>query len=377
MKPNNPFLISGYHSPEFFCDRLQETDSIINALSNNRNVTLIAPRRIGKTGLIKNVFHKLNRENKEIIMFYMDIFPTQNLGDFIRLFANTVLGKLDSAPLAALNRVTKFLKSCRPVITIDPITGAPKISIDVDPAMETVTLKEIFEYLNSSSKRCYIAIDEFQQINSYPEREVEALLRSYIQFATNIGFIFSGSKQHLMNEMFLSAKRPFYQSTQIISIDCINKSQYYNFASAFFNKQGRDLKNDVFDYIYEKFEGYTWYIQVLLNRLFSYPEKIDISMADKSIKEVVAEFTYTYENLLNAYPANSIKLLKAIADSNCVKEINSGSFISRYNLKAASSINTSLKKLLDNELIYKTPKGYTVYDRFMAIWFKDQIASMG
>jgi hypothetical protein len=180
-----------------------------------------------------------------------------------------------------------------------------------------------------------------------------------------------------MNEMFFSAKRPFYQSTQIISIDSIDKKEYYNFASAFFNKQGRELKSDVFDYIYEKFEGYTWYVQVLLNRLFSYPGKIDILTADKAIAEVVAEATYTYENLLNAYPANSIKLLKAIADSNCVKEINSGDFISRYNLKAASSINTSLKKLLDNELIYKTPKGYIIYDRFMAIWFKNLIASMG
>lgn len=56
MKPQNPFLIAGYHSPEYFCDRETETKTIINALENNRNLTLIAPRRMGKTGLIKNVF---------------------------------------------------------------------------------------------------------------------------------------------------------------------------------------------------------------------------------------------------------------------------------------------------------------------------------
>ena len=53
MKPNNPFLIAGYHSPEFFCDREQETSTILDALHNGRNVTLIAPRRMGKTGLIR------------------------------------------------------------------------------------------------------------------------------------------------------------------------------------------------------------------------------------------------------------------------------------------------------------------------------------
>lgn len=59
MKPNNPFLISGYYSPEYFCNREQETQTITDALYNGRNLTLIAPRRMGKTGLIKHVFPRL------------------------------------------------------------------------------------------------------------------------------------------------------------------------------------------------------------------------------------------------------------------------------------------------------------------------------
>lgn len=49
MKLNNPFLIAGYHSPEYFCDRLKETETITNALQNERNITLIAARRMGRT----------------------------------------------------------------------------------------------------------------------------------------------------------------------------------------------------------------------------------------------------------------------------------------------------------------------------------------
>ncbi|MEG2515088.1 MAG: ATP-binding protein, partial [Bacteroidaceae bacterium] len=88
MKPNNPFLITGYHSPDYFCDRKQETGIIINGLHNGRNITLIAPRRMGKTGLIKNAFYKLKEQQPDIITLYMDIYSTQNLSDFIRLFAN-------------------------------------------------------------------------------------------------------------------------------------------------------------------------------------------------------------------------------------------------------------------------------------------------
>lgn len=373
MKPNNPFLITGYHSPEYFCNRTQETEVMKNALYNGRNLTLIAPRRMGKTGLIKNVFYKLKEVQPDIVTLYLDIYSTQNLSDFIHLFAGTVLGQLDSVPQKAMSRIGRFIKSCRPVFTMDELTGAPKVTIDVAPANEVNTLKEIFDYLQSSEKRCYIAIDEFQQVTEYPEKGVEALLRSYIQFLPNVNFIFAGSKQHVMQEVFLSAKRPFYQSTQTLSIDRIDKNGYYRFATAFFSGQGRELDEDTFSYLYDEFEGHTWYIQALLNRLYGYRQELNIQQVSFAINEIISESTYTYENILSAYPASSIKLIKAIAKEKCVKEINSGAFISTYKLKAASSVNTALKKLINKELIYKTPEGYIVYDRFMSIWLRQQL----
>lgn len=369
MKPNNPFLIAGYNSPSYFCDRVTETQSMISALHNGRNITLIAPRRMGKTGLVKNVFYKLREQQPDIATFYIDIYSTQNLGDFVRLFASAVLGQLDSTSKKAMSRVGQFIKSCRPVITLDELTGMPKVTIDMAPAAEEATLKEIFDYLQSSDKRCYIAIDEFQQIASYPEKGVEAMLRSYIQFASNINFIFAGSKQHVMQEMFLSAKRPFYQSTQTLSIDRIDKEIYYDFAKSFFSQE---FDRVVFDYLYDEFDGHTWYVQVLLNRLYGYGGVIDRQAVNRAIEEVVAESTYTYESLLAAYSAGSVRLLKAIARQKSVKEVNSGAFITEHKLKAASSVNSSLKKLIDKELAYKTPNGYIVYDRFMAIWLRQQ-----
>ena len=372
MKPNNPFLVTGYHSPEYFCDRRQETETMIQALYNGRNVTLIAPRRMGKTGLVKHVFYKLREQEPDIVTFYMDIYSTQALGAFIRLFASTVLGRLDSVPQKALGRVGKFIKSCRPVFTFDELTGQPKVTIDIVPSSEEATLREIFDYLRSSEKRCYIAIDEFQQIAEYPEKGAEALLRSYIQFVPNINFIFAGSKQHIMQQMFHSAKRPFYQSTQTQVIDRIARDEYYRFAADFFTRQGRKLAEETFGYLYDAFDGHTWYIQTLLYRLFGYAGNPYIGMVDYAIGEVVAESTYTYENLLAAYPASNVRLLKAIAKAGCVREINSGDFITEYRLRAASSVNSALKRLIDREMVYKTADGYIVYDRFLAIWLRQQ-----
>lgn len=374
MRPNNPFIITGYHTPEYFCDRISETKKITDALYNGRNITLIAPRRMGKTGLIKNVFYGLKEQSSDIITIYIDIYSTRSLEDFVQLLAASILGKLDSSAENVINRITKFIKSCRPLFSFDEHSGAPTVSLEIVKGCEEATLKEIFDYLASSDKRCYIAIDEFQQIGEYAQQGVEALLRSYIQFLPNVNFIFSGSKQHVMQEMFLSAKRPFYQSTQTIAIDIIDSNLYYEFASEFFTVQGTALSTECFDYIYQQFSGHTWYVQSILNRLYGYKQSVTSNeVVDRAIQEIVEESTYNYGHLLSAYTDNNVALLKAIAKEGVVAEINAGEFISKYNLKASSSVNTSLAKLLDDELIYKTENGYIVYDRFMAIWLRAQL----
>ncbi len=64
--PLNLFLLSGYHSPDYFCDREEETEKLVSALRNGRNVTLVSPRRMGKTGLIRHAFHRMEQTNGEI-----------------------------------------------------------------------------------------------------------------------------------------------------------------------------------------------------------------------------------------------------------------------------------------------------------------------
>ena len=372
MKPNNPFLISGYYSPEFFCDREQETRTILDALHNGRNVTLIAPRRMGKTGLIRHAFYRLKEQQPDIVTFYLDIYSTQSLGDFVRLLAAAVLGKLDSAPQKAFSRISQFLRSCRPVFTFDEMTGVPKVTIDVAPAEEENTLKEIFEYLGSSEKRCYVAIDEFQQIAEYQEKGVEALLRSHIQFLPNVNFIFAGSRQHLMQEMFTSSKRPFHQSTQLLTIGPIQQDEYAGFATGHFAAHNVRLPQEVFNTIYEKYEGHTWYVQCILNRLYGYDRDVDMELVSYATEQILAEYSYIYADLLKAYTSGQVRLLKAIAKEGCVKEVLAGDFISTYGLRAASSVNAALKKLLENELVCQTADGYIIYDRLMGEWLRRQ-----
>ena len=136
MIPYNPFLVYGYNSPEYFCDREKETDKMISALQNGRNLTLISPRRMGKTGLIKNVFYRMKQEkNPNAAYFYMDINPTRDLKAFIQLLAQNVLGELDTLSQNILRQMTAFFKSCRPIISTDERICMPTVTLDFVPAL--------------------------------------------------------------------------------------------------------------------------------------------------------------------------------------------------------------------------------------------------
>jgi len=368
-KPNNPFLVAGYYSPEYFCDRETETAKIISALENGRNISLLSPRRFGKTGLIKHAFYKISEQDKHTVCIYFDIYSTQNLNDFVKIFAESVLGKIEGGAEKTMKKFAGFFKSFRPVLSYDALSGAPELSVKIEQETATQSLQEVFAYLQQSNKQCYIAIDEFQQVAEYPEKGTEALLRSYIQFLSNVRFVFSGSRQHVMSEMFLSAKRPFYQSTQIMSLGVIDFDAYFQFANAHFQNKKFTLSKECFAIIYSQFEGHTWYVQAVLNRLFEYQKNIDnTEIVFYAIQELLEENTYSYQELMNAYSDVQVNLLRAIAKEKIVAQINSGEFIAKYNLKTASSVNRALQKLIDNELIYRTEKGYIVYERFLGLW---------
>lgn len=375
MKPNNPFLVYGYNGPQYFCDREKETEKMISALLNERNLTLIAPRRMGKTGLIKNVFYQLKEEKiKEAAYFYIDIYSTRDLRAFIQLLAQTVLGQLDTLSQSVLRKMTAFFKSCRPLISADERSRMPTVTLDFVPEQAEQTLKEIFDYMVASKKDCYLAIDEFQQIMEYPEKGVEALLRSHIQFMPNVHFIFSGSKKHVMEEMFASAKRPFYQSTQIMALKEIPLENYYSFAQKFFAEKGQELPKDTFTYLYHLESGHTWYIQNILNRLYEKrTQQMTNSSVNECINDILDEQETVYQSSLNLLTNNQIDLLKAIAMEGCVKTINANDFIKKHQLKTPSSVNVALKSLLNKELIYNTQEGYIVYDRFFGKWLKETV----
>lgn len=367
----NPFIYQGFESPKYFCDREVETKTLLSHLKNGRNVTLISPRRIGKTGLIKNTFYHLKEQEKDATCLYIDIFATKNLHDFVELLGVMVINEIVRKNASFIEKTISFFSALRPVLSMDPLTGEPSVSITVEPSKEDITIQSIFNYLNDSEQEVYIAIDEFQQIAEYPEKGTEALLRSYIQFAQHVHFIFSGSKFHLMAEIFGSPKHPFYQSTEMMGLKPLDSDVYYDFCLQFFKEKGGNIEKDIFEYLYNMFEGHTWYIQCIMNRLYEANTNVESTeQVNAAILSILAGREPQFESLSQFFTDNQFSLLKAIAKEGIVAQPTAGRFIKSHNLSGASSTKAALKVLEDKELVYRKPEGYIIYDRFMDLWLK-------
>ncbi len=366
----NPFLISGYRSPSYFCNRKMETKRIVSAIRNNRNLTLFSQRRLGKTGLLHHVFYILAKE-KEFNLIYIDIFATKNLNQFVNEFAQGVFVGLTDKSKSIFDRVGKVFKSIKPSITYDPLTGAPSINFNFNSEDEThSSLNTIFALLAKSKKSNVIVIDEFQQVLNYPNEKMEALLRMHIQKSNNSTFIFSGSQKHLLLSMFGEYNRPFYQSSELMQLGKIDKAEYKKFIHKKFQSNKINIEPEAIDFILEWTKDHTYYVQYVCNKLFSSAaNKITLDFAKHQCSLILEEnepLYLSYRNLLSSF---QWELLKAIALEGEVIKITSNDFILKYKLNSPSSVQRGIKSLIAKELITFEDKKYFLQDIFFSRWF--------
>lgn len=370
----NPFVISGYVSPEYFCDRAEESKELTTAMLNARNMALISPRRMGKTGLIEHCFHN-DEIRREFNVFFVDIYATGNLKEFVFIFGKQIFEAGKSIGAKFLDRFFSVVSSLRPAFKLDPVTGAPTFEIGIgDIDQPEHSLEQIFSWLESSDKPCIVAIDEFQQITKYPEKNIEAVLRTYIQRCKNTTFVFAGSQRHMMQNIFFSASKPFYQSVSLLYLEAIVPDEYVKFVQRHFETAGKTISKEVVCRIYDIFEGHTWYLQNIFHRLFNTIEKGEeatLAIADQSLRYTVNSYKKLFQETINLLSERQREMLYAVGKAGKATEITSGAFVDKHALVSPSSAQTAARQLLEKEILTKEDNTYMVYDRFMGLWLSD------
>lgn len=368
---SNPFIVGKYLSDKYFCDRQEETEFLQKQIENGRDVALISPRRIGKSGLIQHFFNQ-EEIKKRYYVFFIDIYATTSLSEFVYTLGKEIYEQLKPQTTAWKEKFFQIISSFRVGFKLDSMTGAPTFDLGLgDIQVPQTSLDEIFAYINEADKPCIIAIDEFQQIGEYAEKNIEALLRTKIQQCRRAQFIYSGSKRHMMSNMFNSPSKPFYQSAISMSLAPIPLQTYTPFVKSLFEERGKHITEEAISAVWNQYDGYTWFVQMMMNELFALTTSDETCTADliqMARHNVIMSQEQSYKDLLSNMPPKQKMVLQAIAKEGIAHNITSSKFIKKYNLISASSVQSAVKMLLKNDFLTQTDNTYRVYDFFLSEW---------
>lgn len=373
-KEINPFIVTGKIEPAYFCDRVQESARLIKSLTNGNNMVIISPRRMGKTGLIQFCYEKPEIK-KEYYTFFIDILHTSSLREFTYLLGRAIYETLLPRSKKMAKLFVQTLKSISGKFGFDPITGLPTFNVELgDIDRPEYTLEEIFQLLVAADKPCIVAIDEFQQIAKYPEKNIEALLRTHIQKIRNCNFVFAGSERHMMQEMFMSSARPFYHSADVMELNAIIPDLYIPFIVGHFESRNRRISGENVEKVYNLFKGHTYYIQKTFNEAFadtSEGDECTIKTLRSAVNNLIAYNDTIFREILSNIPEKQKELLYAIAKDGEAEKITSAEFIKRHSLTSASSVQSATNKLLEKDIITEINKVYSVTDRLFGMWINN------
>jgi len=365
-KLHNPFPIGVYAGKEYFCDRKVEIKRLKEAMFNGRNIRLVAIRRLGKSSLIHHFFASTRKAHT----IYIDLYKTRSQEQMVTKIAEETIAQLGRPNTSFIKRISKALQSFNISIGFDQATGEPSFSAGLRyPDNPSMAWAEIVRLWESQDKPVIIALDEFQEILSYPEKNTDAMLREYVQQTKNTNFIFSGSSHGMMLELFMGPNRPFYQSTEPMHLGKIPRELFIPFIQKHLQSRAVELETNLLNEVMEWCRDHTYYVQYFFNRLCSKGAGVvDAAAIHRLQNDILKERVMDYGTVINLLSVNQADLLIAIAKEDGIAKPTSSSFILKNGLSAASTVAQSFKSLMDKEIIHTEDGKHVVTDVFLSRW---------
>ena len=372
-KKGNPFVYGETVIGEHFANRLEELKVLERDLLDGQVVFLISPRRQGKTSLILNLFQRL--KDKGIITAYIDLYRCASMGQFLNQYLNHLLRASETGLEKAVRFINELLPSIRPKISVAP-DSTVQAEIVISPIEKDLTkiAEEVLDLpqriAKQKKKKVVVAVDEFQEIRNFNGESVEKTFRSVIQHHREVGYLFAGSKRHIINDMIHREDRAFYKAGKVMHLDKIERSIFVQFIQKRFETTGFEIDSDVIEEILNVTDDCPYYVQYLCHELWDISfdtRKIKKDLINMVIKTIVAEESPIYLTIWDELTLHQRRLLQAIALSQG-KNIFSQDFVLRNELVSASSVQTSANLLMDKGVLGRNNGDYYIEDIFFKYW---------
>ncbi len=370
----NPFKFGSVVSGDDFADRRRELAELSRELAAGQHLFLLSPRRYGKTSLILTLLERLR--SRRTLVAYVDVFRTTTAAQLLELMAQTVLRSAESRPERLLRLATNLLGRLRPQVGTDS-TGRPTLSLDVGAsprgglALQEEVLALPERLATKRGSRLVLAFDEFQEMQRFPGAGLEKAMRSHFQRHRHVSYLFAGSRQSALQDMATRERSPFYKFGRIISLGPIPQEEFAPFLEARFRRGRLGTSSDVLEAILAAADDVPYNIQRLCHQLWDIltgkADRITERDIGKAIAIIVDQDTPYFSAAWDRLSLHQRQVLQAIVKAGG-RNVFASKFLMAHRLGSHSSVQTSLRQLLKEQIVFKTDGEYRIADAFFQEW---------
>jgi hypothetical protein len=363
MAVANPFKFGTVVDTPFFTNREKELQQVAQVINSNNHLIMISPRRFGKTSLIKKVIKSTKRK-----VLFLDVQLANSTEDLVAQYLKRIYR------IFPIEKIRQNIKNFRilPIVSLHPVTGEVEISFqpgnDSLPILEDVL--NLMEKLSSDKSRSIVVLDEFQDILRL-EKGLDRKLRAIIQNHKNINYVFLGSQESMMRDIFEKKESPFYHFGVLFYLQKIGIEHFKSYLIKGLKRITKSYEN-IADSILRFTGGHPYYTQqlafVIYNRLQN--SSLVEGIVQIAIEETIQVHDFDYERLWVNFNNTDKKLITGLLNS--IDSPLSSGFAMKYNIKATSTVFSSLKRLLQSGYVIKTERGYEIDDPFFKQWIIDR-----
>ena len=368
---SNPFNYGTVVSGEDFANRDKELRELASRLKETVRIFLVAPRRYGKTSLIKNVLGVLEKEG--MLTAYVDLYWATSSREFMELYLSNVIRGSRSVARRAARFIRDFLPRLRPRLGFDP-SGNPELSLDVSRETPAEAVEEVFnlaeQIAKAQGKRFVVVLDEFQEIVKLDGEALERQIRAAIQHHKNVSYLFAGSKSHMLIDMVSEQTRPFYQMGTLMTLDKIPKEEFSSFITAKFVKSGKTISPAAVNRIIMESENVPHYVQLLSFYLWDHFQGVS-QLEEAHVAEALSIILRGQEPAyLTIWEGLTLHQRKTVKVAALLKGrlLTAKETIYRFHLESASNVAKSLRALCSKGILRGEKGAYVFEDVLFCRW---------
>jgi len=373
----NPFRYGALALDEAFTNREDEIRELTRDILNGQDVVVLAPRRYGKTSLVWRVIQEVVK--KKVLVAQVNLMTTPTKERLAEKLADTLYENVASALFRARERLRIFADlRIRPIVTIDPDSGAPSFSFDAGHPRQDIdaTIERLLELpgqLAAERKRkVALVFDEFQEVVSI-DPDLPKLMRSVFQEQPEVAHVYMGSKRHMMERIFNDANEPFWRSARQMELGVIAPERFEGYLVSSFERTGKKIAPGTVAAVLETTGGHPYATQELCYFLWEETPKgrrAGTAEYERALADVLRAEHAHFELIWDQ--ASSVQRLTLQALAQEQGRPLSGDFRRRHKLPGASTVQRALQALTRNELVTKSDGEYRIAEPFLADWLRRQ-----